>query len=100
MNTETENSKHEPGDKTWFEKNVNLIIVGLVVACVLTVVAQLVLPMMGYPMFDDHHPAHFPGIEDVIGFQAFFGFASFVAVVFLGKFLRLIIMRKEDYYDS
>lgn len=100
MNTQTENSKHEPVDQTWFEKNVNLIIGGLVAACIATVVAQVVLPLVGYPMFDDHHPPHFPGLEDFLGFQAIFGFVSFVVVVFLGKALRLIIMRKEGYYDS
>ncbi len=100
MNTRNDNPKHEPAGQTWFERNVNVIIVGLVVACVLTVVAQVVLPLIGYPIFDDHHPAHFPGIEDIVGFQAIFGFVSFVAVVFLGMGLRKIIMRKEDYYDS
>ena len=100
MNKETENTKHSPGDQSWFEKNVNLIMIGLVIACVLTLVAQVVAPLVGFPLYDDHHHPHFPGVEDFFGFQAAFGFVSFVVVVFLGRFLRLIIKRGEDYYDS
>ena len=92
--TDTE-QKHDTGDKSWFEKNVNLIIVGLVVACALTVVAQMVLPM-----FDDHHKPHFPKYEEFLGFQAIFGFVAFVTVVAIGSALRLIIKRAEDYYDA
>lgn len=87
--------KHVPEEQSWIERNVNTIILTLVIACVLTVVAQLV-----FPMFDEHHPPHFPTYENMIGFQAIFGFAAFVIVVFLGKGLRLIIKRKEDYYDA
>lgn len=97
---ETKNNDVHGHDKSWFERNVNLVIVGLVAACALTVVAQVVLPMFGMPMFDEHHPAHFPSYENMLGFQAMFGFAAFVIVVFLGKGLRLIIKRKEDYYDA
>ncbi len=82
-------------DRSWFERNVNLISIGLMIACALTVIAQWV-----FPMFDEHHPPHFPKYENFIGFQAIFGFAAFVIVVFLGKGLRLIIKRKEDYYDA
>jgi uncharacterized membrane protein len=95
MNDEHKNEKHGVESPSWFERNVNTIIIGLIVACVLTVLAQLV-----FPMFDEHHPPHFPQYENMIGFQAIFGFAAFVIVVFLGKGLRLIIKRKEDYYDA
>ncbi len=90
MKHETENL--EP---SWFERNVQLIIVGLVVACIGTLIAEWICR----PFFDDHHPAHFP-IENVFGFQAAFGFVAFVAVVFLGRLLRLVIKRDEDYYDA
>ena len=97
MKTETDNTKHEShaGDKSWLERNVNMVIAALVIACVATLAAQFVFT----PMFDDHHPAHFKQ-ENIFGFSAVFGFVAFVAVVFLGRFLRLIVMRKEDYYDS
>ena len=63
-------------------------------ACVLTLVAQLV-----FPMFDEHHPPHF-AVEKVFGFQAAFGFVVCIGVVFLGWILRKFVRRDEDYYDS
>ena len=95
MNTENKTDAHRNEDKSWMERNVNIIILGLIIACVGTIIVQLV-----FPMFDEHHPPHFPEYENVIGFQAIFGFAAFVIVVFLGKGLRLIIKRDEDYYDA
>ena len=134
MKTEDDNSKGDDssGDASWLERNVNVVIAGLVIACIGSLVAQLVWA----PLFaekhgeashveashdngshdetshDEHahdevshdgashlHPAEF-AIEEVFGFEAMFGFAAFVAVVFLGTGLRLIIMRDEDYYDS
>lgn len=79
---------------SWIERNVNLVIWGLVIACVLSLVAE---PVFG-PFFDDHHPAHFE-LEKIFGYQAVIGFVAFVAAVFLGKALRLIVRREEDYYD-
>ena len=102
MKTEPDNSKHDPSTSqpSWFERNVNLIIVGLVIACVGTLIAQAVCgPVFGYPFFDKKHPAHFEP-EKWFGFQAIFGFVSFVTVVMLGRLLRPLIRREEDYYDS
>jgi hypothetical protein len=97
MNKENNNPNDETpaGEKSWFERNVNLCIAGLVVACVATLVAQAVYS----PLFDEHHPAHFEQ-EKIFGYSAMFGFAAFVGVVFLGRFLRLIVKRPEDYYDK
>ena len=134
MKTEDDNSKGDDsgGDASWLERNVNVVIAGLVIACIGSLVAQL----LWAPLFaekhgeashveashdngshdetshDEHahdevshdgashlHPAEF-AVEEVFGFEAMFGFAAFVAVVFLGTGLRLIIMRDEDYYDS
>lgn len=134
MKTEDDNSKgDDPGsDASWLERNVNVVIAALVIACIGSLVAQL----LWAPLFadrhgeashveashddgsqdetshDEHahdevshdgashlHPAEF-AVEEVFGFEAMFGFAAFVAVVFLGTGLRLIIMRDEDYYDS
>ena len=82
---------HDPADQSWFErpKNIKLLIWVLIVVCALLVLADLVYP--------NPHP-HF-GVEKFFGFQAWFGFAAFVGVVFLGRFLRLIVKREEDYYD-
>jgi hypothetical protein len=94
MTKDTKSDHHSPGEPNWLERNVNVIIVALVIACVATLVAQLVFGL-GY---DDHHPAHFPQ-EEWFGFQAAFGFAAFVGAVFLGQALRLIVRRSENYYD-
>ena len=92
----THDNKHPEGEASWFEQasNQRLMIIGLIVACLATVVVQLV-----FPMFDDHHPPHFPKYENFLGFQAFFGFVAFVVIVYLGKALRLIVKREESYYD-
>ena len=84
---------HQASDPSWIERNVNLIIIGLIVACVLSVLATF------YPGLDhEHHHPHFKQ-EGWLGFQAAFGFITFVVIVFLGRGLRLIVQRKEDYYD-
>ena len=129
MKTEDDNSKGDDssGDASWLERNVNVVIAALVIACIGSLVAQL----LWAPLFAEKHgeashveashddgshdetshdevshdgashlhPAEF-AVEEVFGFEAMFGFAAFVAVVFLGTGLRLIIMRDEDYYDS
>ena len=93
----SKSDNHLPDDSSWFERNVNTIIIGLVIACVLTALAQLdVIYGLG---FDEHHPPHFRQ-ETWFGFQALFGFIAFVVVVFLGRALRLIVARSEDYYDA
>ena len=79
--------RHAPG---WFEKPENqdkLWYALLVVAGILTASEFLY----------EHHP-HFE-IEKIPEFFEIFGFLAFVFIVFAGKFLRLIIMRDEDYYD-
>lgn len=96
------NSDSPASEKSWFERNVNLIILGLFVACAATLVAQAIcdFQLFGFhPLFSEEHPAHFK-LESVFGLMAMFGFAAFVVVVFLGKFLRIFVKRNEDYYDS
>ena len=61
----------------------------LIVVCIGLGVADL---------FYDNDHAHFP-IEKSFAFQAWFGFVTFVVIVFLGIALRPIIKRDEDYYD-
>jgi hypothetical protein len=43
------------------------------------------------------HPAFY--FEQIKGFSAVYGFFSCVLLIFLAKLLRLIVMKKEDYYD-
>lgn len=38
--------------------------------------------------------------EDMMLFPALYGFLAFLFIVQVGKWLRLIIMRREDYYDD
>ena len=38
--------------------------------------------------------------EDFPLFPALFGFAAFLLIVQVGKWLRMVIMRDEDYYDD
>ena len=84
--------QEEPsGDSpSWFERpgNIKLMITLLCITCV-----GLVLADRSY----EPHP-HFP-IESFFGFNAWFGFIAFVVIVFLGRLLRLIVRRDEDYYD-
>jgi len=111
MNTDSDNSNQDPkpidagdhsdhtGDKSWFERNVNWIMAGLVIACIGTLVAQAICgPVFGAPFFDEKHPPHFDA-ETWFGFSAIFGFVAFIAVVMLGTLLRPLIRREEDYYD-
>ena len=39
-------------------------------------------------------------IEDSFMFPAIFGFFAFVFIVQVGKWLRMMIMRPEDYYEE
>jgi hypothetical protein len=81
-----------PSDPSWFERpqNIRRMIIGLVVVCVLLVLADL--------FYENPHP-HFGKVETFFGFQAWFGFIAFVAVVFLGTLLRPLIKKPEGYYD-
>jgi hypothetical protein len=78
----------EPG---WFDKseNVSKLIGLLVMVCIGLVLADLVYT-------NDHH---YFKLESIIGFQAWLGFIAFVVIVFMGRMLRPIVRRPEDYYD-
>lgn len=39
------------------------------------------------------------GIEESFMFPAIYGFVAFLFIVQIGRWLRLMIMRREDYYD-
>jgi len=64
----------ESAEKGWFDKpgNIRMLIGALIVVCI------------GESMF---------------GFQAWVGFIAFVVIVFLGRLLRPIVRRRENYYD-
>lgn len=46
-----------------------------------------------------HKHADFPW-EGAVNFFAVYGFVSCVLLIFIAKLMRLIIKRKEDYYDE
>jgi hypothetical protein len=48
-------------------------------------------------MFIHKHP-HFEW-ETAHGFYAVYGFIACVALIFIAKLLRLVVKRREDYYD-
>jgi hypothetical protein len=68
--------------------NVRRLIWGLVAICILVVAADL---------FYGKH-AHY-AVENWLGFDAAFGFASYVFLVFAAIGLRKLLRRDEDYYD-
>jgi len=74
----------------WFDEpaNVNKIIWTLVVACVASVLADFFYSKHG----------HY-GFQEIVGFDAVYGFVSCVLLVLAAKQLRKILMRDEDYYD-
>jgi hypothetical protein len=76
--------------KRWLDepRNVTLLFRMLLAVCLVLLAAE--------PFYGKH--GHFAW-EDWFGFHAFFGFAAFVVIVLLGKQLRRLVMRDEDYYD-
>jgi len=87
-----EPATHAHGNPSWFERpeNIRRMIIGLVITCAGLAIADL--------FYENPHP-HFEPLETSFGFQAWFGFVAFVVIVFLGRGLRFIVSRPEDYYD-
>lgn len=75
----------------WIEEqaNVALLVKGLVIVCVLLVVADLIA-----------HRHSYWSLEAWIGFYAFAGFVAFTLIVLSAKQLRRLIKRPEDYYAT
>lgn len=69
-------------------KNVDKIVYGLYVVCALLVLCDL---------FYEKHTYY--SYEHWFGFHGVYGFVSCVALVLAAKGLRLILRRREDYYD-
>jgi hypothetical protein len=73
---------------SWVERNVDLIYGMLIGFATMLTFSEFLY---------EHHP-HFD-IERIPEFFELFGFIAFVFMVFAGKALRKLIMRKEDYYE-
>lgn len=77
-------------DERWLDRpgHVDLLVRLLVGVSALTVVADL---------FYHKHGEY--GFQESIGFDAIYGFVSCVGLVLAAKGLRLLLMRREDYYE-
>ena len=60
----------------------------LVAIAILLIVGELIIHRHGEFAF-----------EDMLFFPALYGFLAFLFIVQVGKWLRRLIMRSEDYYD-
>ena len=77
--------------KYWLDdpRNVNKIVYGLYAVCALLVLCDLLY----------HKHVHFD-FEEWLGFAGLYGFVACVALVLGARLLRVVVMRKEDYYDQ
>ena len=85
------NKSSSDNRRYWLDepKNVRKIVIALVVICALLVLAD----------FFYHKHVHF-NFEGWFGFFAWYGFFMCVALVLAAKVMRIILMRRENYYDS
>ena len=70
-------------------QNVQRLLIGFYVVCFLLVVADFLI-----------HRHISMGWEEIPAFYAGYGFVACVLLVILAKGMRVILMRKEDYYDE
>ena len=79
-----------PEKKSWLDdpRNVTRLVYGLLVVCVLLVAGDF--------LYEKETHFHWEGWW---GFHGFFGFFAFLFLVLVGKELRKILMRDDDYYD-
>jgi hypothetical protein len=88
----------DPEKKYWLDdpRNVNKIVYGVYAVCAL----------LGLADFVYHKHTHFDVdelvdvFEKLPGFYGFFGLLAFTGLVFSAKALRIILKRREDYYDQ
>jgi len=71
------------------KRNINFLLWGLYAACAVSAIAGF--------LYIDY--GHFDIEKNFKLFYGTWGFACFVFIVFVGKLLRVIVMRDEDYYD-
>ena len=72
-------------------EKVKWIVRILLAICLLVVLADLTYDKAGH--------VHY-GFEGILGFHAFYGFVSCVALVLAAALMRKVVMRDEDYYDQ
>ena len=70
-------------------RNVQFLLYGLYTCCALLFVLDFIF---------HRHTLH--SWEKLLGFYAVYGFVGCVLLVIVAKWLRLTLMRDEDYYDQ
>jgi len=70
-------------------RNVKIVLYGLYVCCAL---------LFGLDFIIHRHFIH--PWEGLLGFYAVYGFVGCVLLVIISKWMRLFLMRDEDYYES
>ena len=83
--TEPDNKKHLFDNP----KNVERLLKGFYVICILLVIADFII-----------HRHITMGWENIPAFYAIYGFIACVVLVVIAKWMRKVIMRKENYYDE
>ena len=69
-------------------KNIQRVLYGLYGSCIALFVLDFVI---------HRHTIH--SWENLWGFYAIYGFAGCVVLVLIAKWMRIFLMRSEDYYD-
>ena len=70
-------------------QNIKRLLYGLYICCGVLVILDFVINRKVYHSW-----------ENLWAFYPIYGFVGCVVLVFVAKWMRLILMRDEDYYDS
>ena len=70
-------------------RNVKLVLYSLYISCGILLLLDFIL---------HRHMSH--SWEHLLGFYSIYGFIGCVSIVFGAKWLRTLVKRDEDYYDS
>jgi sterol desaturase/sphingolipid hydroxylase (fatty acid hydroxylase superfamily) len=71
------------------KSTIKILWILMIIILVFTVLAQIPISIHG----------HF-GIDELLGFNALYGFLSCLAMVFIAKILGFFIKRKDTYYND
>ena len=69
-------------------KNVKKLLYSLYVSCAILILLDFIV---------HRHVSH--PWEQLLGFYSIYGFIGCVSIVFGSKWLRILVKRREDYYD-
>lgn len=83
--SKTDNKKHLFDNP----RNVDRLLKGFYVICIMLVIADFII-----------HRHMTMGWEKIPAFYAIYGFIACVVLVVIAKWMRKVIMRKENYYDE